>query len=581
MRLPLKYIIAFLFATITLTGNGQVKFTAAASQTEVGKNEAIQVQFALNAEGTSFKAPSFQGFRVEQGPSRYIQQSNYNGRVSLQLSYTYVIRPTQTGVLTIGSASIDVGGETYTTQPLRITVTEKSPRANDPNDPYSIAARSAFVKVIPNKTSVYLGEPFATYYKLYFNTDIGRYQIPKEPDFEGFFKADIEKNRIDVKEDQYNGAKFNSAVLKQFVLIPQRSGTFKPGALEAILPTQIIYNRRYRTIEQTSTDNFPTINVKPLPEAGKPSNFGGAVGDYKFEVTVSRNELSASESVTLKISLSGSGNIKLIEAPKPSVPNAFEVYDPELKERIQVNGNGMSGSKTYEYLLIPRYGGTYKIPPITFSYFNPRRERYETITSEELQITVTGGAAQPAGEGGLVAAETENVGFIGSDILFIKTNPGRFTKKGQSFLGSTLYVSLLSAGGVLFVTMLGYFFLVYNRQKDYRAERSVKASKLARKHLAKAKKELDKNNKDAFYLALTSALWGYFSDKFSIPNSKLTKELIEETLQQKGLDHETTARLMEMMNRAEMARFTSTASFDAARDYEDTALLITQIDKEV
>ncbi len=581
MRLFLKHSITVLAFAICLVANGQVKFTATASQTKVGKNEAIQVQFAVNAEASNFKAPSFSGFRVEQGPSRYIQQSNYNGRVSLQLSYTYVVRPTQTGVLTIGAASIDAGGETYTTQPLSITVTEKSPRANDPNDPYSIAARSAFVKVIPTKTTVYLGEPFTTYYKLYFNSDVGRYQIPNEPDYEGFFKEDIPQNRIDVKEDQYNGTKYNSALLKQFVLIAQRSGTFKPGSLEAILPTQIVYRRRYRTIEQTSTDNFPTVTVKPLPEKGKPSNFAGAVGDYKFEVSVSRNELSASESVTLKISLSGSGNIKLIDAPKPSVPNAFEVYDPELQDQIKVNGSGMSGSKTYEYLLIPRYGGTYKIPPMSFSYFDPRRERYETITSEELQITVTGGAAQPAGEGGIAAAETEKVGFIGKDILFIKTNAGSFTKKGQSFLGSTFFYTMLGISGAAFAGMLGYFFLVYNRQKDYRAERSMKASKLARKHLAKAKKELDNNNKEGFYLALTSALWGYFSDKFSIPNSKLTKELIEEKLLEKGLGAETTARLMEMMNRAEMARFTSTASFIASKDYEDTALLITQIDKEV
>ncbi len=588
MQQLVKHTVFLLLLCIACSVQAQVSFRADASATEVGRNEAFKVQFVINANGNNFKAPSFTGFRIEQGPSRYVESQYINGRGSVKLSFTYVLRATQTGTLTIGPAKIEADGQEFSTDPIVIKVSEKSPRASDPNDPYSIAARSAFVKISVNKSSVYIGEPIVATDKLYFNTSINQPSLQQNPDFSGFYKLDVDLKAKSPANDTYNGQSFKSAIIGQKVLIPQKSGVLKPGNIELNIPTLVPTNQRNifgqrvsQTINQTSIDEFPPIKVKELPEDGKPSNFGGAVGDYKFEVSVSRNELSASESVTLKISLSGSGNIKLIEAPKPSVPNAFEVYDPELKERIQVNGNGMSGSKTYEYLLIPRYGGTYKIPPITFSYFDPRRERYETITSEELQITVTGGAAQPAGEGGLVAAETENVGFIGSDILFIKTNPGRFTKKGQSFFGSTLYVSLLSAGGILFVTMLGYFFLVYNRQKDYRAERSVKASKLARKHLAKAKKELDKNNKDAFYLALTSALWGYFSDKFSIPNSKLTKELIEETLQQKGLDHETTARLMEMMNRAEMARFTSTASFDAARDYEDTALLITQIDKEV
>ncbi len=584
----LKHLLTVLLAGISTWAGAQISFTADASHTEVGRNEAFKVQFTVNANANNFKAPSFSGFRIEQGPSRYVESQYINGRGSVKLSFTYVLRATQTGTLTIGPASVEVDGQQYSSNSISIKVTEKSPRANDPNDPYSIAARSAFVKIYVNKSSAYVGEPIVATDKLYFNTNINTPSLQEAPDYAGFYKTDIDVKAKGAETEIYNGQSFKTAIIGQKVLIPQKSGVLRPGNMELTIPTQVATNQRNifgqrvaQTINQNSIANFPPINVKPLPEANKPTGFDGAVGNYKFEVEVSRNELSASESVTLKVTLSGSGNIKLIEAPKPVVPNAFEVYDPEVKDRLQVNSGGMSGSKTYEYLLIPRYGGTYKIPPLTFSYFDPQRERYQTITSDELQITVTGGAAQPAGENGMVAAETEKVGFIGRDILFIKTDAGRFTKKGESFLDSSTFYVIAGSSGLLFAGMLGYFFLVYNRQRDYRAERSIKASKLARKHLAKAKKELDKNNKEAFYLALTSALWGYFSDKFSIPNSKLTKELIEETLSERGLNAETNMRLMEMMNRAEMARFTSTASFDTARDYEETALLITQIDKEV
>ncbi len=589
MHLFLKnFLLSAILLAFTLPAEAQVKFTANASQTELGRNEAFKVQFVINGHGSNFKAPSFSGFTVEQGPSRYVESQFINGRGSVKLSFTYVLRPNKTGNLTIGPAKIELGGKEYSTNPITVKVSEKSPRANDPNDPYTIAARSAFVKTSVNKSTVYIGEPLVATDKLYFNTSINQPRLQKDADFAGFYKADVDLKAKSATTENYKGQSFKTAIIGQKVLIPQKSGTLKPGSIELMIPTLVPTNQRNifgqrvsQTINQTSISEFPPIKVKELPEEGKPSGFDGAVGNYKFKVEVSRNEINASESVTLKVHLSGSGNIKLIKPPKPVVPNAFELYDPELRERSQIDGSGMSGSKTYEYLLIPRYGGTYKIPPMSFSYFDPRRERYETITSEELKITVTGGAAQPAGEGGLTASETEKVGFIGKDILFIKTDPGHFTKRGESFLGSTLFYTVLGVGGISFAGMLAYFFLFFNKKKDYRAERSLKASKLARKHLAEAKKELDKNNKDAFYLALTSALWGYFSDKFSIPNSKLTKELIEEKLLQKNLSPETTTNLMEMMNRAEMARFTSTDNFDAAKDYEDTALLITQIDKEV
>lgn len=587
----MKLLSNILLTVLLITGHlamAQVRFTASVNKNHVGKNEEFTLQFTVNAMGRNFQAPDLSDFYVLRGPSRSQSTQIINFERSEEMSISYVLRAKTTGMLSIGAGTIEVGGTEYRSQPLAIQVSEESPRKNDPNDPYAIAARSAFIKAITSKSTVYQGEPFVASYKLYFNADIGRFEILEQPDFTGFYKSDIEIKTIKQDREMYKGEQFNTGIISQMVLIPQRSGSIRPGLVEIRLPTAIPTNRRdifgrrmTQTVDQTSTDNFPGITVKPLPEKGKPSNFDGAVGDYSLDVSLSREELTANESVTLTIKISGTGNIKLVDIEKPEIPSAFEAYDPKYSENITVNGNGMRGSKTYEYLLIPRYGGTYKIPEIKFSYFDPRKERYETLTAPEREITVTGGTPMPGNNGGVASSEKEDVNFIGKDILFIKTKNSGFRKKGESFITSTGFHAALGTIGATFVGMLGFFLFTSNRKVDMSQTKSLKASKMARKHLSQAKKEMDAGNSEAFYLELSSALWGYFSDKFSIPQSKLTKELIYETLMDKGIDKSTADHVNDIMNRAEMARFTAASNTTPNKDYEETALLITKIDSQV
>lgn len=587
----MKLLSNILLTVFLITGHlamAQVRFTASVNKNHVGKNEEFTLQFTVNAMGHNFQAPDLSDFYVLRGPSRSQSTQIINFERSEEMSISYVLRAKTTGMLSIGAGTIEVGGTEYRSQPLAIQVSEESPRKNDPNDPYAIAARSAFIKAITSKSTVYQGEPFVASYKLYFNADIGRFEILEQPDFTGFYKSDIEIKTIKQDREMYKGEQFNTGIISQMVLIPQRSGSIRPGLVEIRLPTAIPTNRRdifgrrmTQTVDQTSTDNFPGITVKPLPERGKPSNFDGAVGDYSMDVSLSREELTANESVTLTIKISGTGNIKLVDIEKPEIPAAFEAYDPKYSENITVNGSGMRGSKTYEYLLIPRYGGTYKIPEIKFSYFDPRKERYETLTAPEREITVTGGTPMPGNNGGVPSSEKEDVNFIGKDILFIKTKNSGFRKKGESFITSTGFYAALGTIGATFVGMLGFFLFTSNRKVDMRQTKSLKASKMARKHLSQAKKEMDAGNSEAFYLELSSALWGYFSDKFSIPQSKLTKELIYETLMDKGIDKSTADHVNDIMNRAEMARFTAASNTTPKKDYEETALLITKIDSQV
>ncbi len=568
----------------------QISFKANANRTTVGRNEQFTVEFKVNSKGNNFQAPGFDGFRVLGGPNTSYSSYMDNYGMRFNVSYSYVLQPRNEGTYEIGPASIEVDGETYRTKPLTITVQKGSPRAEDPNDPYSVAASNAFLRILSSKTSVYQGEPLVASYKLYFKTDIGRPELLDEPDFTGFYKDNVEIKRINTNRDTYQGETYTTGVIRQVVLIPQRSGTMRPGLVEVRIPTQVPSNRRdffgrrvTQTINQTASENFPSIKVKPLPEAGKPSNFGGAVGQYTMDVSLSRKELSANESVTLKITVKGDGNLKLVDIPAPEIPNAFEAYDPKFAEKINIGAFGMKGSKTFEYLLIPRYGGTYKIPPVKFSYFDPRTERYETLSSEEFEVKVTGAPAQPgqSNTGGIAASPQEDVNFIGKDILYIKTDPGTFSRVGDSFLGSTLFYGMAGGLGIGMAGMLLFFFAVSNRQTDVAKMRQTKAGKVARKHLKEAHQKLQAHEQDAFYNALSTALWGYFSDRFNIAQSKMSKDIIREELLTRNIEESLAARTIDMMNRAELARFTSAGVSDPHTDYEETAQLITQIESKL
>lgn len=585
------YIWIFAALIIGMKAYGQVEFNASVNQPEIGKSERFQLSFTVNAEGESFIPPDLSDFRVLSGPNRSTSMRIINFERSVENTYSYVLIPRKSGSFQIGPASIKVNGETYYSKPVKIKVSEQSPRSGDPNDPYARAEKQAFFRVLASKTRVYQGEPFVASYKLYFTGGVSRPEVMNEPSFTGFYKSPLEIKRISTRTESYRGTNYNTGVIRQLVLIPQQTGRIKPGPIDLRIPTEIPTGRRDvfgrplgRTIVQSASREFPEIEVVPLPERGKPSGFSGAVGTYDLSVSASRDVLGADESLTLTVKISGSGNIKLIDAPEPEIPSAFEAYDPKYSENVNVNAAGMSGTKTYEYLLIPRYGGTYKIPEVQFSYFDPDRRQYRTLRSKPIEVTVEGGKAQPATAntdgGGVGYQGKERVNFINEDILFIKTD-GDLKKSGQEFFGSgrfftwTILIILTWAG------LVAFYILRRRRDKDQHLVRSRMAGKKARKHLALAKKALGSARHEEFYAALSTALWGYFSDKFHIPGSRLSKEVILETLQSKEIEEDTVKRIEDVMNRAEMARYTALATNNPEEDYELAANLLTEIEKSL
>lgn len=591
MALLRPHIVLILLLLGGYAAKGQVEFTARANRSQIGKSERFQLTFTVNAEGERFQAPDLNNFRILSGPNRSTSMRIINFERSVENSYSYVLMPRNSGVFTIGPASIRVDGETYFTEPLTVKVTEQSPSGAVANDPYARAEQSAFFRVIASKTRVYQGEPIIASYKLYFSTGVSRPQIVNEPSFTGFYKIPLDINRISTANETYQGVNYNTGIIRQLVLIPQQTGDLKPGPVDLKIPTEIPTGQRdifgrpvSRTLVQSASQEFPKIEVLPLPERGKPASFNGAVGNFNLDVSVSRTELTADESLTLRVRLSGKGNVKLVDAPEPEIPSAFEAYDPKYSEDIAVNAAGMSGSKTYEYLLIPRYDGTYKIPEIPFSYFDPDLKQYRTIKSRPMEVSVQGSQPPEASEvpkAGVNYQGKEKVDFINEDILFIKTDASDLRETGKKFYGSTTFFSWLIGLVMAWAAMVAFFVIRKRRAKDQILLKSRRAGRKARKHLAKARKSLGSNDREEFYSALSSALWGYFSDKFHIPGSKLSKELILEKLKEKQVNETTINAMAEIMNRAEMARYTSLEGNYPEEDYKLAAGLLTEVENSL
>lgn len=569
--------------------NAQVQFTVKADRYEARVNDPIIVTFKVIGEAENFEPPSFAGLKIISGPNQESRVMGFGSRSRTVHTISYELVASKKKAYTIGSGKLVANKKTFTTKPFQIKIVEQLSEANRKNDPLYQASKIAFLKVVPSKTKIYQGEPVIVDYKVYFKSQIGRPDLLDEPKFTGFYKDNIELVRLITERVTYKGEKLYSATINRRLLIPQKNGSLSIGPVEMKIPTQIPTsrtnrngNRINRTINQTARVNFPRIEVKPLPERGKPSYFTGAVGKYSMKVSLSRNELSADESVTLKIKISGNGNIKLVNIPTPDFPTAFEAYDPKYKEKIVSDENGMQGSKTYEYLLIPRYGGTYKIPSIQFAYFDVIKEKYISVNSEDFEITVTGGKPQPTDGQTATGANNpkENVAILNSDILYIKAAPAQLTKAKKGFFGSAWFYLLLTIPIICSLTMFAGLVLKRKEWRDPTKRKQGLANKVASKHLLDAKAHLDSSDKDAFYLALSSALLGYFSSKLNLPNSELSKENIKTSLENLKVDIHLIDNSIDLLNRAEMARFTS-ASFSLESDYRETAQVITEIENQL
>ncbi len=590
MKSIVKYIAILLLMSPGLLA--QVQFEARASKQTLAMNERLRVDFTMNGDGDNFVPPSFEGFRVVAGPSQQVSQSWVNGKTAFSKTYSYFLLPTQRGQLTIKQAAVEINGQIYKTSPIKITVTAAVEQPRDPNE-ISVSADDALHLVADvSKTDPYLNEPITVVYKLYFNYNIGitNFRELDKPKYNDFWSQNIEIKQLQVEEGRYNGEKYRYIVLKKTVLYPQKSGKLEIEPLSLDIDVELPSNRR--TIfgqmipiqdNKRVSAGARTINVKPLPEAGKPADFSGAVGKFDFKVTPSRTVLKNGESLDLVVSVNGSGNLKLFSLPKPVVPAALEMYDPVHKENVSTTLSGMSGRVSDSYAIIPQFRGKYPIKPISFTYFDPSARKYKTITSPEIMINVMDGpevsGVGPAQANATPAEAAKNPVASQAQFKFIKLKTSLGPMKESAFLGSGLFYALVS------LPLLCIPLLMLARRKQLANDADVAGNKarhsqrLVRKYLSEAGKNM--GDKESFYNALERALHNFLRAKLGIETSEMRKENIREILIDRGAQAESAGQFISLVESCELARYAPASSGSIKQDYDRAAQVMQELEKQL
>jgi hypothetical protein len=588
-----KHILILVFALATTFGIAQnevseVKFETKVSKKKLGVNERLRIDFEMNKDGDNFNPPSFENFTIVGGPSQSISNQWINGVRSFSKTYSYFLAPKQRGNFTIAQATIEIDGQTFKTLPVDITVTAAVEKPKDPHDPDYIVQQNIHLVAEVSKTNPYLNEAITVVYKLYVsqNTGVTNWRELDVPGNNDFWSQNIDIKGVKIENGTYNGEDYRFVVLRKTVLYPQKTGKLEiePYALDITVdvPTNrrdIFGGRLMQSVHRTVATGSRTINVKPLPETGRPLDFAGAVGEFDFKVTTSKNTLKATEALEANVEVSGNGNLKLFKLPKLSLPSALEVYEPEHQESISVNLNGMSGKSSDSYTIVPSYQGKYPIPSISFSYFDLKTERYKTITSNEIVINVDEGPINTSNT--VVNANTPKQQIItsGDQFASFKTQTNFTSIQQPTFFKTKLFWTLLLTPFLAIPIAILIRQKQEARQSDVVGNRIRKGNKLAKKYLKEAQKAL--GNKEQFYNALERALHNYLKAKLNIVTSEFSKEKIQELLRNKSAEEATISQFLELLKNCEMARYSPFSNVEMKQDYDKASNVISMIDRQI
>lgn len=564
--------------------SGQVSFRAKVSKKTLGINERLQIDFLMNEDGDNFKPPSFENFKVVGGPSQSISNSWINGERTYSKTYTYFLAPKKRGSAIIGQASIEVKGVIYKTSPIEINVTAAVDVPKDPNDPEYLASESIDLVAEISKTDPYLNEAISVVYKLYIaeNTGIRTWNEIDKPRYNDFWSQNIDVKELKVQEGLYKGENYRFVVLKKTVLFPQKTGELSLEPLTLDISVEVPSNRRdifgrraTTTVNRTVTAGNRNIKVKPLPKQGRPENFSGAVGEFDFKVESSKKTLTASEAFNLKLEVSGKGNLMLFELPEPILPSSLEIYDPEHSEDIKTSLNGTKGRILDNYTIVTNESGQYPIPPISFSFFNPKTKRYKTINSEKIIIN--------ASENSSVSKNNvDNISKIESkDSKFssIYTSTKLEPIEKDDFFKSALFWLLFITPLFFIPALIIYTKIKGKRAMDFEGNKIRKNRKLAKKYLSEARKNI--GNKESFYEALERALHSYLKAKLKIKTVDLSKDRIKSLLDNNSISSSNITVFVKLLESCDFARYTPLDKSDMIKDYENASEIISQIDKQL
>ena len=569
-------------------GIAQVSFQTKVSKNRLGLNERLRVSFEMNQNGDNFTPPSFNGFNVVGGPNQSVSNSWVNGVRSFSKSYTYFLTPTRKGKIIIAQASIEIDGEVYKTTPVQIEVTQA---VNNPNSPQAranaIADENLHLVAEISKRNPYLNEAITVIYKLYFSSEISVSNVneTESPKYSDFWSHLIPIPKLEIKRGEFKGQPYNYVTWRKTVLYPQKTGKLVIAPLTLNVSVDVPTNRRdffgnrvYQKTPKMITAGKRTIDVRPLPLAGRPDDFDGAVGDFDLNVKFNKTALKSSESFQATIKVSGRGNLKLFSLPKLSAPSSLEVYEPEHKENVKTNLLGMLGNIEDTYTVVPQYQGNYPIPSVSFSYFDPVKALYVSLQSEEQLIDVFEGPTASSNTAAPNILQKNNINAT-PYFDFIKLETELLSMDQTNFYGSANFWLLLLLPFILYAVIV----LVKRRSENYTVDpvtqKQRRAARLAKKYLSSAKKVL--GDKENFYNALERALHNYLKAKLSIETAEFSKESIVTLLQQKNSSPETIADFISILEKCEAARYSPATAVSMQEDFDFTVQTITLLDREI
>ena len=583
----------------------EISFTASVNRNPIGTNEQFSITFTINAQASNFQAPSFKDFNILSGPNQSTSMQFINGNMSQSVSFTYYLQAKSEGTYRIDPATIEVNGVKIKSNALTLNVVkgQGKPQAgtnNSQGDDDGITTKSVFLRVSVDKSAVYRGEAILATYKLYTKVNLVNYTIDKLPALNGFWSQELKMpDQLELRTEVINGEQYRVGIVKKVILFPQQSGTLTIDPMQGSCIARV-QNQRKRSNNPFDIFNDPffndpffnsardvkvnvksepvKINVKDLPPAPD-DYFKGAVGNFTMQAALDKDQVKANDAVNLKIKISGKGNLKLIDAPEIKLPTDFETYDPKINDNVSVTENGVTGSKTFEYLIIPRHEGDYTIEPVHFTYFDLNKKQYVQLSSPPLKITVKGISGDASAAQSVASYQNKtDVKLLGKDIAFIKTGVMTTYTHG-TFFGSLLFYVLL-----LLPVILLTVYLIYKKRKEKLSGnvaymRSTRATKMAQKRLSAAKKQLDAGKTDLFYEEIFKGLNGYASDKLGIDMADLNKETLTRKLKENNISEALTTKMITTIDTCELARFASQfQSTNPQQIYTDSVSIITELE---
>jgi hypothetical protein len=605
-------IWTFLLLLTGVAVSGQDESFSATAPAVVSTGEQFQYVIEGSKQG-DVMLPSLEGFQLLAGPfSSYSSHSQWvNGKMSMEtvVTYTHILRATRKGSFIIPPSTIRVGRKEYKTNEVEITVQEGASRAPEPDTDQPTAGQGAgsvsaqntepvFLRVIPSKRDVYVGEQLVSMLKVYTRVNTRPASAAKDLPYEGFYKQSLDPDENAQRED-INGQQYITQVIQRHILIPQKSGdlVIQPYESEWMIQQRVQRRSSNNIFDDFFDDPFfngvqeiPTnlstpavkIHVKPLP-AGAPAGFTGGVGDFSMKAELSADELDVNEALSLKVTVKGTGNLPLLGEPEVSLPPDHDLYDVTRTLNTSTSGNRISGSVTFEYPIVVRHAGRFRIAPVRFSWFDPVTGRYQTTSSGEFSFTVLKGKSEEAtGSLYVPGVMQENVANIGTDIRDIIRTPPLFTPVASSLLGKRWFKLMFLMAGLVTLLVIVLIRTVAKRNADLRLVRNRQANKSARNRLKKAEKLRKTGDEDRFYEEVGKAIWGYMSDKLNIETSALSRDVITRELELRGISQELMAEYLRILDDSEFSRFApSSEKSNVDQLYDDAVKLIRNLENSL